>query len=55
MREPQQKTFIVLSKFWSLRELGDFGESVKEEKFGIKIFLRIVLNEVLKSRKNNIC
>ena len=51
IREPLQKCFVMLSKFWPLKGLEDLGESVKKRKFVIKIFLRIVLNEVLKSCK----
>ena len=45
------------SKFWSLRGWKDLGESVKKKKkkIVIKIFLQIVLNEVLKRCKNDIC
>ena len=32
IREPQQKTFIMLSKFRPLRGWGNLGESVKKRK-----------------------
>ena len=39
--EHWQKTFVMLSKFWPLREWGDLGESVKKGKFMTKIFFQI--------------
>ena len=49
LREHQQITFVTLSGFWLLRGLGCLSESVKKGKFLTKIFLLIMLNEVLKS------
>ena len=43
----------MLSGFWSLRGWGE-GESVKKVKFITKIFFQIMLNEALKSCKNDI-
>ena len=37
LREDQQKTFIPLSRFWSLREYGSLSDSVKKEKCVTKI------------------
>ena len=46
---PQQIS-VMLNIFWSLRGWR-FGEYVKKEKFGAKIFYQMMLNEVLKGCK----
>ena len=50
LREDQQKTFVTLSGFWSLRGWGGGGvsESVKKKNLSPKSFFQIMLNEVLK-------
>ena len=45
----------MLSKCWPERVWGDLSESVKKGEFVIKIFLKTVFNEVLKSCKNDVC
>ena len=56
-RENQQRTFVMFSRFrpksgWGW---GKGGESVKKGKFGTKTFFQIIMNEILESRKNDIC
>ena len=45
----------MLSKLSPLKGWENLGESVKKGKFLKKVFLQIVLNEVLKSYENDIC
>ena len=42
LRKNLQKIFVTLSKFWPFKGVGgvELGESVKEEKFAMKIFFR---------------
>ena len=50
-----KKTFVMLKGFWSLRGFENVGLSLlKKGKFVTKIFFQILLNEILKSRKNSV-
>ena len=57
LREHQQKTFVMLSRFWPLRGLGNLSESVKMENFVMKfvnLFFSDMLNEVLQMISSNV-
>ena len=47
-REHQQKTFVRLSRFWSLRWWGVWGNLLKKGNLGQKSIFQIMLHEALK-------